>query len=264
MPEEFRKAKLENHPHIVKAIAILKPLAITDINNNMLSEHERIIINTRGFKTLLYIPLVIEKRVNGILILGTVGRDYNYTQYDIDLSRTFAGIASLVLENALLFEKTISNVTELNKLIAEKKQAAKELQESEERYRKLFENHSAVKLLIDPETGIIIDANPSAEKFYGWTRNELKQLKIQDISIETGNDLKQTIANVLNGSKNNYEQQHILANGSFKIVDVFSSRVEIRGKAYLHSIVHDITEKKLNEEQLNCLGVPSNKVLLLL
>lgn len=254
MPEEFRKAKLENHPHIAKAISILKPLAITDINNNMLSDHERIVINTRGFKTLLYIPLVIEKRVNGILILGTVGRDYNYTQYDIDLSRTFAGIASLVLENALLFEKTISNVTELNKLIAEKKQAAKELQESEERYRKLFENHSAVKLLIDPETGIIIDANPSAEKFYGWTRNELKQLKIQDISIETGNDLKQTIANVLNGSKNNYEQQHILANGSFKIVDVFSSRVEIRGKAYLHSIVHDITEKKLNEEQIKLLG----------
>ncbi len=254
IPEEFRKAKLENHPHILKAISSLAPLTITKMNDDLLSEHEKIIIKNKGFTSLLYIPLFIEKRVNGILILGTIGSEYQYSKYDIDLSRTFAGIASLALENALLFEKTASNVVELNQLIVEKKQADKDLKESEERYRKLFENHSAVKLLIDPENGNIIDANPSAEKFYGWTCNELKQMKIYDINIASKNVLKNDMNNILDGSRSNHQQQHRLANGSIKIVDVFTSRVEIRGKTYLHSILHDITEKKLAEEQIKLLG----------
>ncbi len=52
------------------------------------------------------------------------------------------------------------------------KRFQEELIRSEERFRKLFEEHSAIKLLIDPDTGKIVDANQSAVKFYGYSLNE--------------------------------------------------------------------------------------------
>ncbi|MBN1986980.1 MAG: response regulator, partial [Prolixibacteraceae bacterium] len=41
-----------------------------------------------------------------------------------------------------------------------------------------------------------------------------------------------------------FEFKHRLANGQIRDVEVFSSRIEYKGEEMLHSIIHDITEKK--------------------
>jgi PAS domain S-box-containing protein len=40
-------------------------------------------------------------------------------------------------------------------------------------------------LLIDPLTGDIINANPAACAYYGYTLKEINGLKISDINIQT-------------------------------------------------------------------------------
>ena len=45
-----------------------------------------------------------------------------------------------------------------------------------------FAKSRAIKLLIDPETGRIVDANQSALDFYGYSSAEFKNLKISDIN----------------------------------------------------------------------------------
>lgn len=123
---------------------------------------------------------------------------------------------------------------------------------SEERFRKLFEDHSAVKLIVDPETGQIFDANNSALKFYGYTIEELKSMKISDINILGVEGVKKEMQKVVSGEKNYFELKHRLKDGTIKDVAVFSSTVEIDGKIYLHSIIHDISEiKKLQAELLS-------------
>ena len=57
------------------------------------------------------------------------------------------------------------------------------LRERENRYRNLFMNSHAVMLLIDPAGGEIVDANPAAIAYYGWSRKELTAKKIADINI---------------------------------------------------------------------------------
>ncbi len=124
------------------------------------------------------------------------------------------------------------------------------LQESEERYRKLFEDHAAAKLLINPATGDINDANKAAEKFYGWPREKLKQMKITEINTLSPAEVRQEMENARPLKKTYFEFRHRLADGSIKNVDVYSSKIEVKGKETLHSIIHDATERKKAEISL--------------
>ncbi|HEX3009739.1 MAG TPA: ATP-binding protein, partial [Bacteroidales bacterium] len=111
-------------------------------------------------------------------------------------------------------------------------------------FRELFENHTAVHLLIVPETGKIANANKAASEFYGYTIEVLKKMNISQINNLSKDEVHKQINNALERKSVHFEFRHTLANGNIKDVEVFSNVVEIGGRNFLHSIVHDITEKK--------------------
>ncbi|TAN42852.1 MAG: PAS domain S-box protein [Nitrospirae bacterium] len=135
-------------------------------------------------------------------------------------------------------------------LFVHNKRSEQELRKSEELYRNLFENHSAVKLMIDPDTGSIIDANDAAVRFYGWPRERLRQMRIQEINTLPDDELMKEIEKVRTQKRNHFEFRHRRADGSVRDVEVFSSRIEAKGREILHSIIHDTTERKQAEEAL--------------
>ncbi|MCL6120253.1 MAG: PAS domain S-box protein, partial [Deltaproteobacteria bacterium] len=59
----------------------------------------------------------------------------------------------------------------------------REIRKSEERFRTMFDSSPVAHLVKDIETGNIIDANKTAEKFYGYTRKELTAMNITDIAL---------------------------------------------------------------------------------
>ncbi len=134
--------------------------------------------------------------------------------------------------------------------ISDRKNTENALRESENLYRKLFENHAAVKLLIDPETAEIVDANFAAEKFYGWPREKLKQMKITEINTLSPAEVKQEMEKARAAEKIYFEFRHRLADGSTRNVEVYSSKINVKGKDLLHSIIHDITARKQAEEKI--------------
>ena len=134
--------------------------------------------------------------------------------------------------------------------ISERKRAEIALKESEEKFRIIFENHSAIKLLINAETGDIHDANYAAALYYGWSREELKQMNIKQINTLTTNEVETEMKKALDEKRIHFEFRHKLADNSIHDVEVFTSKIEIAGKNYLHSIVQDITKKKQTEELL--------------
>ena len=119
-----------------------------------------------------------------------------------------------------------------------------QLEESERSYRLLFEEHTAAKFLIDPETAKIIKANKAASVFYGWSIKELESMSINDIDLLSKEAVNIAIRQARNNERIYFEFKHRLSNGEIKDVEVFSSQTEYKGKMLLHSIIHDVTEKK--------------------
>ncbi|PIQ08393.1 MAG: hypothetical protein COW71_12110 [Ignavibacteriales bacterium CG18_big_fil_WC_8_21_14_2_50_31_20] len=144
------------------------------------------------------------------------------------------------IESSLLKHKNIKA-----KIIAENA-----LKQSESRFKNLFTENLAVMLLIDPETLTIIDANFAAEKFYGWTIAELKNMKITDINTLQEKELSIIIAKFFNSERKNFEFKHKKANGLICDVEVFLSKLNFGGKTYIHTIVHEITKRKKAENEL--------------
>jgi PAS domain S-box-containing protein len=131
-----------------------------------------------------------------------------------------------------------------------RKKAERTLLESEEKFRRIFEDHTAIKMLVDPESGNIVDANLSAAAYYGWSRDELKQMNLSQINIMPPEEIKRNIDNILTGKRTQFEFRHNLKDGSIRDVEVFASKIKIGKRDVLHSIIHDITERKLVEKEL--------------
>jgi len=153
-----------------------------------------------------------------------------------------------------LEQKQLETLNLLNDLKADnesRRKTEKALRKSENLFRNIFEYHTAVKLIIDPGNGNIIDANRAAEKFYGWSKDQLKQMKIQEINIYPDKKISQAIDMALSRKQEYFEFQHRMADGSLRDVEVFSSHIEVDGKLLLHSIVHDISSRKRAETAIN-------------
>ena len=138
------------------------------------------------------------------------------------------------------FRITITDIQNL-------KNAEEALKESEERYRQIFQNNHAVMLLIDPINGDIVDANPAATNFYGYTLDELTKIKISDINVSNDKAVLEEMQKAVSQEKNHFIFKHRLANGEIRDVDVYSGLINQKGKNLLYSIVHDISIQKKAE-----------------
>ena len=65
----------------------------------------------------------------------------------------------------------------------------REISEKEDRYRQMFDTNHAIKLIINPEDGSIVEANTAARNFYGYSNEKLKSLKITDLNTLSPNEV---------------------------------------------------------------------------
>lgn len=121
---------------------------------------------------------------------------------------------------------------------------------SENGYRQMFEVNLAVQLLIDPETGAIVEANQAASDYYGYTCDQLKSMKITDINVQQAKKTFQDMSSVIKDGQNRFNFVHKLASGQLREVEALTGRVHIDHKNYIYSIIHDITASRKAEKEL--------------
>ncbi len=117
-------------------------------------------------------------------------------------------------------------------------------------YAEMFTRNSAPKLLIEPETGRIVDANPAALEFYGYSLEALRSMEIQSINQLPALEVQKEMDRAHSEQRRYFEFRHRISSGEIRFVKVYSGPVEILGKRYLHSIIHDYTEPQLLHKNL--------------
>ena len=151
----------------------------------------------------------------------------------------------------LQLRKKNREVNELNKDLEESK---KSVSEERNKFKALFHNHNAVKMLLNPEDGSIFDANRAAADFYGYSIATLKSMHIYDINALPNEIIKEKMESVDSAKQTRFEFKHKKENGTVVDVEVLSSLVPIMGKNYIYSLIHDISEKKKLEQKSKILS----------
>ena len=134
--------------------------------------------------------------------------------------------------------------------ITERKKFEQALQDSEEKFRSLFNKNNAIMLLFDSDTQEILDTNPAASAFYGWSQEELIRKKVSDLDTLSEEEINFEKRKAVREQRTSYELKHRLSSGEIRDVEVYSSPIQHKGKTLLFSIVHDITKRKLAEKEL--------------
>jgi PAS domain S-box-containing protein len=116
--------------------------------------------------------------------------------------------------------------------------------EAAEYYEEMFRKNTAPKLLVDPQTGYIADANPAALDFYGYSLEAIRNRRIQDINLLSAEEVQAEWEKAWDEQRRYFEFRHQLADGEIRDVKVYSGPIEIGGRQYLHSIIHDVTDAK--------------------
>lgn len=134
--------------------------------------------------------------------------------------------------------------------LTSEKRAEEALRLSERRYRQMFEMHGLVGLLIDPESLQILDANPAAERFYGYSAAQLKGMHLTRLNNLPDGELRQILDQVLYQQLATLNVRHRLASGEFRDVEVHTGPIEIDGRPVLFAVIVDITERLRAEAAL--------------
>lgn len=124
------------------------------------------------------------------------------------------------------------------------------VKQSEELFRNMFETNEAVMLLIEPESGHIIDAHRAACRFYGYPKESLLQMDMGAINLSSSINGAQECMEAFKNNCNPCVCVHRLASGEERLVEIYSSPANYLGKVLLYLIIFDITARWQAEKEL--------------
>ena len=122
------------------------------------------------------------------------------------------------------------------------------LRESEKLYRDVFEKNRAIKWVVDPSSGEIVDVNPAACEFYQYSHEEMTKLHVWDINMAGETAAKRLMDMATKAEQTEFSVKHRLASGEVRYVLVYTGVFESGGKMLLHNIIFDTNVRWQAEE----------------
>lgn len=116
--------------------------------------------------------------------------------------------------------------------------------------KNLFAVNHTIMLVIDPQTGAIVDANTAACSFYQYDYENIIKLKSSDINVLSIDELAREMNLAVIEQRERFYFKHRLANGEIRDVEVHSGPIAQNSRQLLYSIIYDITDRKKVEEEM--------------
>ncbi|WP_129630476.1 PAS domain S-box protein [Candidatus Oscillochloris fontis] len=119
---------------------------------------------------------------------------------------------------------------------------------SDQQFQLMFEEHGAIMLLIDSLSGQIVEANKAATCFYGYSKEQLRSMHIEQINTLSPEQIAAERQKAMREVRSHFIFPHRRADGSQRTVEVHSSPICFREQDVLFSIIYDITDRNQTEE----------------
>lgn len=165
---------------------------------------------------------------------------------DIEFSRLSAqmGTADYLLKDdltpSILYKSIIYSI--------ERKKVYTQLEDSEKRYRNLFQLSPIPKWVYDPDTLAFLDVNDAAILQYGYTYDEFMKMTLKDIRPEEDLHLLERDLSYRERKKGVFSSgtifRHQKKSGDIIFVEIRYSYLEFKGKGAFLVLANDITFRK--------------------
>lgn len=143
-----------------------------------------------------------------------------------------------------------------NRLLTDLGQQQEGLRESEERYRTAFQTNPDAVTITRLSDGSYLEANDGFTRLFGWTRDEVLGKTSRDLSIwHHWDDRKQLMdAMQKNGHCESLEAEFVTREGKVLTTLVSANAINLNGESCMLSVTHDITQRKLAQDQIHNLA----------
>jgi PAS domain S-box-containing protein len=161
----------------------------------------------------------------------------------------FSKISRDITERKRVEEEILSLNTRLEKRVIER---TEELQQSETKYRKLFQNSPMPMWVLELPTLRFLDVNEAAINHYGYSRQEFFSMTALDIRSEDENlRFLNFDRSVSMSMLNTGNWKHLKKDGSIIYAEVSSHELTFDNKPARLVLSMDVTERKKAEERLD-------------
>ena len=131
---------------------------------------------------------------------------------------------------------------------------ARRVEESERKYRLLFERAADAIFLLEAEgegQGAILSANRAAARMHGYSEEELLRMNLHDIeTAETGEQIGDRFNKILKGTWLQGEATHLKQDRTVFSVEFSAGLLDLGQKRVIITICRDITDRKKSDDAL--------------
>ena len=113
---------------------------------------------------------------------------------------------------------------------------------SEEQYKIIFNKSKSMLMLLDSDSGKIIDANEAAIRKYGYTLNEFKNMEPFELNILVKDEILKYYNKAREQDYNDFLFKHRKKDGSIIDVEIHTGPIILDEKHYVFSTLVDVTE----------------------
>ncbi|MFP5213601.1 MAG: PAS domain S-box protein, partial [Acidobacteriota bacterium] len=146
--------------------------------------------------------------------------------------------------------------------ITERKRAEDTIRESEEKYRRLFENQLTAICIFDTETYRFIDVNAAYVELYGYSREEiLGGMTVHDITVEHEFPDSASERAMMDGTTLIPLRRHKKKDGTVFPVEIVGGPYLLKGRPVMFAMALDISERVAAEEALKAAHAHLNGII---
>lgn len=149
----------------------------------------------------------------------------------------------------------IRSRNQLSRTLKEVSYASLELETVKRQYITLFREAGVPMLLVDPDTGNIVDANNQACDFYGFSPSTFMDYPVSRFSWDENESVVQMLRLSHVGNEGVKEFKHKMLDGSIKDVHISTTFIEHNWRIHILAVIQDVTQRnRALEEKLHNLN----------